>query len=306
MIKVGITGGETREAGELMRLLINHPDVEIVSVHSPANAGKPVASVHHGFIGEERLLFTANFDATLLDIVFLVRPLHTGNDWAKLMSDRPSLKVVVYPDSTALTESFDRQPVYGLSEINRKALVRGARSAVVPNPAASLALVALYPLARHLMLPDTISLNVALPDDLLAANPADFVAREISNQIVITQTSFAGDTKANISDSGSERGMSVEFSIQGSTPLNELFKIYESVYDDHNFTFQVPMDVDYNEVEGTDKCILSISKPDDDSVRVRAVADARMRGGAGEAVHLMNLLFGLYEKTGLSLKAARF
>lgn len=306
MIKVGITGAETRQGGELMRILINHPDVDIISVHSPSNAGRPVASVHHGFIGEERLLFSSVFDATALDVAFVISPLHSGSDWAKLMSDRPGLKVMFFPESAMLAEGFDRMPVYGLSEINRKQLVRGARSAVLPDPVASVSLVGLYPLARHLMLPERLEIKASLPVDLITDERLKRAKSEIAEQILLAQTSFSGNIEIVAEESGSERGMAVETTIAGTTPLDEIFKVYDSIYDDHNFAHIVAMDVDYKEVEGTDKCIISLSKPTPDTIRIRTVADPRMRGGAGEAVHLLNLLCGLYEKTGLSLKANRY
>ncbi len=302
MIKVGITGGETPLAGEILRLLIHHPDVEIVSIHSPANAGKPVAAIHHGFIGEQKLLFTSHFDATALDFAIIIAPLHSASEWSKIMADNPGLKLILFDGSAQLAAGLDRQPVFGLSEINRKSLVRGARTAIVPDTLSALALIALYPLASHLMLPDNLSLHAAIPRGLTDNNNYSETSKQIRDNIVISQTGFNGDLPVVIDDSGRQRGCSVEFTIPGSTPADEIFKIYDSIYDDHNFTFLVPFDVDFKEVEGTHRCVISISKPTDDTIRIRAVADARMRGSAGEAVHILNLMAGLFEKTGLTLK----
>ncbi|MDE5772902.1 MAG: hypothetical protein K2H86_00410 [Muribaculaceae bacterium] len=302
MIKVGITGGESAIAGELLRLLVNHPDVEIISIHSPKNAGKPVAGVHHGFIGEPRLLFTSHFDATALDVAFILKPLHTSAEWSKLMADNPDLKLILYSESVDISEGMDHQPLLGLSEINRKGLVRGARTTVLPHPASTLSLIALYPLAHHLMLPNDLCLKISLPDDLNQDRVQSESHEEIKSNVSMAQSSYTGSLPIDYASSGRSRGMSVEFQIPCRTPLDEVFKIYDSIYDDHNFTFMVPFDVGYNEVEGTNKCIISLTKPDETTLSVRAIADARMRGGAGEAVHLMNLMSGLFEKTGLSLK----
>lgn len=302
MIKVGITGGESAIAGELLRLLVNHPDVEIISIHSPKNAGKPIAGIHHGFIGEQRLLFTSHFDASALDVAFILHPLHTSSEWSKIMADNPTLKVILYSDSVDLGEGLDHQPLFGLSEINRKGLVRGARTAVLPHPSSTLSMIALYPLARHLMLPNDLCLKISLPDDLNNDRLQSESHEEIKSNVSIAQSSYTGSLPIEYISSGRSRGMSVEFQLPCRTPLDELFKIYDSIYDDHNFTFMVPFDVDYNEVEGTNKCVISLTKPDEATLSVRAIADARMRGGAGEAVHLMNLMSGLFEKTGLSLK----
>lgn len=307
MIKVGITGGHTPLAAELLRILVNHPDVEIISVHSPQNAGKPVATVHHGFIGERRLLFTSNFDASNLDVVFIIDPIHSSFEWRQLMVENPGLKMIVHGSCSTLTESLDTPPLFGLSEINRKGLVRGARVASLPDPVSSLAMIALYPLASHLMVPNQLSLNISLPGTMLPHGiSAEDIHGEIIKNLALTQSSFTGSLPIEYADSGRQRGMSVEFSIPGDTPLDELFKLYDSIYDDHNFTFMVPFDVDYDEVEGTNKCIITISKPDNDTIRIRGVADAYMRGNAAEAVHIMNLMSGLFEKTGLTFKTTNY
>lgn len=217
------------------------------------------------------------------------------------MADKPDLKLILFSDSTALADGLDRQPVFGLSEMNRKGLVRGARAAVVPDPVSALALIALYPLASHLMLPDNLKLHAAIPGGM-TENKTKNISHEIRDNIVMTQTGFNGDLPVEIVDSERERGASIEFTFAGSTPADEIFKIYDSIYDDHNFTFLVPFDVDFKEVEGTHRCVISITKPTEDTIRIRAIADAKMRGGAGEAVHIMNLMAGLFEKTGLTLK----
>lgn len=306
MIKVGITGAESEQAGELLRLLIHHPDVEILTAQSSGNAGKPAMLIHHGLIGEERMVLSSGFDATSLDMVFLVKPLYSESDWRKLMADRPGLKIVLWPESGAVAEGFERLPVYGISELNRKQLVRGARSAMLPNPIASMVLVALFPLASHLMIPDTLNLQIEAPEDIITEEMLRNAKEEISEVLKVVQSSFGGDVNITATPTESDRAMRMRVELPGSTTSEELFKIYDSIYDDHNFTYMVPMDVDTKEVEGTQRCIISLSKPEDDTIGVAAVADPRMRGGAGEAVHLMNLLFGLHEKTGLNLKASRF
>ena len=88
--------------------------------------------------------------------------------------------------------------------------------------------------------------------------------------------------------------------------LEQILQMYEEVYDDHNFTSIVTSPVNPIETEGTNKVIISISKPDAATLCLDIVADGRMRGGAGEAVHLLNLLFALHEQTGLKLKASRY
>lgn len=304
MIKVGIAGADTPEAGELLRLCLHHPDVDIVTAYAPSKAGQPVSAVHHGFIGEERILFTSNFDATALDLAFLIQPLYSETDWVKLMADRPQLKLVLFKDamSEGMVSAFS--PVYGLSEINRKSLVRGARTAMLPGAIASPLLVALYPLARHLMLSGDLKVSVEGPKDLGTPESVRTAAVEIKSILPQIQTSFSGDVSIDVSPSTSDRNLRLSLDLPITTDLQEIFKIYDSVYDDHNFTHLVTHPVTPAEVEGTDKVIISIYKPSSDTLHLDIVADARMRGGAGEAIHIMNLLFNLHEKTGLDLKSS--
>ncbi len=306
MIKAGITGGETAFSGELLRLLVNHPDVEVTCVHAPAYAGRPVSSLHPGFIGEERLLFSSSFDPMALDVAFVVSPVHTSADWQSIMADNPGLRVIFSHDALHLADSFQTAPVYGLSEIHRKEMVRGARCAELPNPAASLALLATYPLARHLMLPAGVKIDIEMPESLCRPEEREAfqeqARREICGELGLVQSSLGDGLKLQFAVTDAIRGMRVSVSFPGRTSYEELYRIYDSVYDDHNFSHLVSHSVGLEEVTGTQKCVVSLLKPSPEEIRVEGVCDSRMRGGAGEAVHIMNLLFGLFEKTGLSLK----
>ncbi len=304
MIKVGIAGAENPDAGELLRLCLRHPDVEIVSAYVPKLAGHSVDTVHHGFIGEEKILFTSNLDATSLDVAFIFTPMYTDSDWAKLMSDRDSLRLIIFPGAEEVARALPRTPVYGLPEMNRKPLVRGAREAIVPDPIASPALVALYPLASHLMLGGNLTIKVQAPSDLITSDRLRHSEAEISRELAEVQASFLGNVSLEASDSGAPRSMILTMKIPSSVSIDELLKIYDSVYDDHNFTFVVTHDVGPEDVEATNKVIIALSKPSQEQIEIKVVADPRMRGGAGEAMHIMNLLLGLHEKTGLDLKTS--
>lgn len=306
MIKIGLTGGETKTAAELLRLAIHHPDIEISTIHSPANAGKSVASLHHGFIGEEKLLFSSNLDATGLDVVFLITPLYTSSDWAKLMADCKDLNLVVFPEAAHLTESLSTTPTLGLSEMYRKPLVRGERVAILPSPLESAVLVALYPLAAHLMLPSAIKIKISAPSDLLTDDTKSRLSDLVVSRLKSIQSSFNADIDIQYEAIESDRSMRIVIELPGSTAVDQIMKIYDSIYDDHNFTFMTTRPVGIEEVEGTQRMVLSFSKPQNDTLRIEGVADARMRGGAGEAIHVMNLMQHLHEKTGLEQKVNRW
>ena len=194
--------------------------------------------------------------------------------------------------------------VYGLPEINRKPLVRGAVSAMVPSPAASVVLTALYPLATHMLLNDSVKVSVSLPSDILQKDKGN-AQKEIARILSQTQLSFSENFNLELKAIDGERCMKADISLSCPVSIEQIHEMYE-IYDDHNFAFPVSSVVNVKEVSGTDKCVISLNKPDDSTLRIEAVADPRMRGGAGEAVHIMNLLFGLHEKTGLALKASDF
>lgn len=305
MIKIGITGANKAMAGELLRLCQRHPDIEIVSAFAPGLAGRSIASIHHGFIGEEKIFLSSNFDATALDAVFLFEPLYSDSDWAKLMADCPSLRLIIFPEASRIASGLRRTPVYGLSEMNRKQLVRGAREAVVPDSIASPVLVALYPLASHLLLNGDVEINLNAPADLLSSDSISNSEEEIKKVLSGVQTSFSGDISIVASPSVSERGMELKIRFKTPVAVEEIMKIYDSIYDDHNFTFVVTnTPISSIETEGTNKIIINVAKPSSDTLELTVVADPRMRGGAGEALHILNLLFGLHEKTGLDLKTS--
>ncbi|MDE6559528.1 MAG: hypothetical protein K2K29_06550 [Muribaculaceae bacterium] len=305
MIKVGITGAESPIAGEIMRLCQRHPDVEIVYAYSPKLAGRNVSSVHPGFIGEEKILFSSNFDATSLDVVFLFEPLYSDSDWVKLMADTPALHLVIFDRASNIAAGLQRSPIYGLSEMNRKILVRGAREAIVPSPLSAPVLIALYPIASHLLLNGDIQICLNAPEDLIQPENIEVSEDEIKKVLQTVQSSFNGDIQIDVLKSDSPRSLLMKIKFNTPVSVEELLKIYDSIYDDHNFTFVVTQtNLTSMEVESTNKVVINIAKPDADTVELTVVADPRMRGGAGEAIHIMNLFFGLHEKTGLDLKTS--
>lgn len=304
MIKTGIAGAQNQTAGELLRILVNHPDVVVQAVESRPNTGLSVTAVHHGLIGETPLFFQPALDPSKLDVVFVCDP-EADVTLPMLTHHYPGLRVVdltwrhsLHPD--------DDDTVYGLSEIFRKPMVRGSMSAAVPRPLASIALIALYPLAAHSALPGELLLHCEAPADLCTPAVLEQSAAEIEARLSELEQANGCEVRIEATPTGHHRATRVTLSVPCSLPIEEVQRMYESIYDDHNFTFMVGSPTDTREVSGTHKCIVSLRKTTPATLEVDALADCRMRGGAGEAVHAMNLLFGLHEKVGLSLKAAKY
>lgn len=305
MIKTGIAGADTPMAGELIRILVNHPDVDLSAVFAPGYTGRKLSSVHHGLTGETELEFSEAMNPEELDVVFVDahsevadRFREPGSPWAELrlidMSHCPSLDF----------EALDM--VYGLPEINRRRLVKEARRVVIPRSIADAALVSLAPLATHLLLNDDLHLHVECPSDLITDEKIEMAAREINHCLRKIQSSFDHEVTISATSVDSDRELHLFTDIKCAVDLGEIIRLYEEAYDDHSFTFVTLRPMDTLEVAGTDKCLISLTTPEPDVLHIDTVTDCRMRGGAGTAVHVMNLLFGLTERTGLALKTNAF
>ena len=299
MIKIGIIGANTQIAGELLRILINHPEADIVSLLAPDLPGRSVSSVHHGFIGESPLLFSDKLNLENLDIIFILDNSPLVQNILRESEKYPDLKII------SLTEQGISNDEIGISEINRKALVRGAIKSFIPHPVVVTSLIALVPLARFMLLNSEINIEVTLPEDLAKNPDIKHFENLIADILIKNQASFKDKISIKlISDKNNSRGIATKILINSQLPLQEVENVYDQIYDDHNFTFHTNNKISNKEVEGTHKYVMQISKPTEEELMIQAFADARLRGGAGDAVHVMNLFFGLHEKTGLSFKPA--
>lgn len=302
MIKVGIAGADTSMAGELIRILVNHPDVEIISVCAPGRKGERVDHYHHGLAGECDLRFSEFLDPEQLDLVFIDAHSALANHFRNPEDLHPGLRVIDM--SHGEVPRADSEFVYALSELNRKPLVREATRAVVPRSIAALALIALAPMAFNLMLPAEVKISVSAPADIMVPEKLEMARREISYWLPRLQSSFSGNVVLDTheSEKSSARGLRVRAFIPTEASRDIIEELIAKRYDDHNFTHCGDFQMDFSQVEGTDKCLLSVSAADG-GVVIEGIADCRMRGGAGDAVHAMNLMFDLCETTGLQLKA---
>lgn len=330
MIKAGIIEGTGYKAGELIRLLLNHPDVEIRWVSSRDHAGMSLTSCHRGLTGETEMTFA---DAPDLDSVNAVFICGDHPEALTALEDdsahglKKDIKVIDLTETARTDASFDAEItdglVYGLPEHARKALVRGARRAVVPGELAMALELSLLPLGRHLLLNSDIhatavigsseadgSLNEVIhsrraenvtPSALLAHADVAEVTRLLSG----VQTSCRSKVNVVGLDGPFARGLVTVTYLECPVAADELLRLYRDYYDDHNFTFVTTDVPDLKDVVNTNKCLIHLRKSEGMLVIV-AVIDNLLKGSAGTAVHVMNLLFGLHERTGLCLKASAF
>lgn len=299
MISVGIVGASDSNAGELLRLLVNHPDVNLVKLCDNINQGKSIVDIHHGLIGETNLSVSPIEELENVDVLFISLDTQEAKEF---LSDYiiPDDQFIIDMSGYA-REYCDTKFVYGLSELNRKPLVRGAHLATIPTPVASAILVSLIPLIINNISTTDIIVNVEGGVDSLSG-----IESEVKEQLQKLQKEFNSNININLSEQEHRRGIRVETSLTTNVPFDEIFRLYEDYYDDHNMTYILRGRKDYKEVEGSDKCLVSLIDKSNGQLVIDTIADAHLRGGAGDAVHVMNLFCGLHEKIGLTLKVNNF
>ena len=291
MIHASVAGAETPVAGELLRILLYHPDVEITSVYSPSLAGKAIDEVHHGMIGDTDLRFSSAIDSAKTNMVFVCAKQPDGL-FAEVDDDT---RIV---DLTDTHIGADVDYVYGICELNRKPLVRGALHAAVPSPVAQAALLALLPLAKHLLINADVTIAATQPVSEQSVGEVEAVIKAL-------QLSF--NNKINVehieAPTASSRALIAKVSFDCAVDAPQVVDMCNEFYDDHNFTFIISREPQPDDVANTNKCIMHVSK-DGERLTVTVAIDPQVKGAAGTAVHCMNLLFGLHERVGLMLKAS--
>lgn len=322
MIKIGIIGGAGYTAGELIRLLLNHPDSEIVFVNSSSNAGNKITDVHSGLYGETDLVFTNELPLEDIDLLFFCT---AHGDTKKFLDSHvvPETLKIIDLSTDYRIESDEHNFVYGLPELNRRRICSAQR---VANPGcfATCIQLGILPLAKHLMLNSEIHVNAITGSTGAGVKPSStshFSWRndnisiykpfthqhlgEITQSLKQLQNSF--DTNINfIPVRGNfSRGIFTSIYLDCKIELDEIKRIYKEYYEDHSFTYIVDTNPDLKQVVNTNKCLLHLEKHGD-KLLIISVIDNLLKGASGQAVHNMNLLFGLEEKVGLHLKPSAF
>ncbi|GHV04473.1 N-acetyl-gamma-glutamyl-phosphate reductase [Bacteroidia bacterium] len=322
MIKIGIIGGAGYTAGELIRLLLNHPDAEIVFVHSASNAGNKITDVHGGLTGETKLVFTDELYMNDVDLLFFCS---AHGDSKKFMDTHklPDTVKIIDLSTDYRIKSEDNDFVYGLPELNRRQI---CKSQHVANPGcfATCIQLGVLPLAKHLMLNSELHVNAITGSTGAGVKPGatthyswrtDNVSiykpfehqhlAEIRQSLVQLQTSFQSSINFIPVRGNFARGIFATTYLNTRVSLEEIRRIYEEYYDDHSFTFLTDRNPDLKQVVNTNKCLIYLEKFGDKLLIVSTI-DNLLKGASGQAVHNMNLLFNLEETVGLHLKPSAF
>lgn len=321
-IKIGVIGGAGYTAGELLRILIYHPQVDIVFVNSSSNAGNPVTVVHSGLIGETDLIFTSELPLEKVDALFLCSAHGDSKKFIEANEIPEKIKIIdLSTDYRA--KSPDHDFVYGLPELNRDAI---KNSTHVANPGcfATAIQVALLPLASKGLLNDEIHVNAITGSTGAGVKPSStshFSWRnnnisiykpfghqhlhEIGQSIIQLQPNFNKSVNFIPVRGNFTRGIYVTAYTRCSLSLDEANALYQDYYKDAAFTFLTDKNPDLKQVVNTNKAIVYLEKHGD-KLLVVSMIDNLLKGASGQAVQNMNLMFGLEEKAGLGLKAAGF
>lgn len=300
MINIGILGGDTKIAGELVRLLINHPDASVKWVSSHSEHGK-LTRLHKGLIGECDLEFT---DPLIdeVELIFNCDPFDSPL-CDEAIANNDKLRVVELSRGYGFVEGGG---MYGLCEINRKFMVHDCYGYVlIPSAEAMAVLLAIVPLASSHLLKGDIDITVNFNNCFNNNINLNSIHQEILAMIKAIDSNFSGALTLKEESGGSTRGLIAHVEVSAQANIDSIRDLYNEYFDDHSFTFVVNQQVHDDDVINTNKCLLNLDV-DDDKLRITSVIDALLKGSAGNAVHVMNLLFGLHEKAGLALKAQVF
>ena len=320
MIKAGIIGGAGYTAGELIRLLINHPAVEIAFIHSTSNAGNAVSDIHGGLIGETDLRFSAEYDLNAVDVLFLCSAHGQSRKFWEENVAPEGLKII------DLAQDFRDEScgyVYGLPEINRDRIATTTRLAN-PGCFATAIQVALLPLAANNLLKNEVHITAITGSTGAGVKPGattHFSWRtdnlsvykafehqhliEIGRTLKSLQPSF--DSAVNFVPMRGDFARGIFASVYTDCDLTaeQAVALYNDFYSDAAFTFAVERDVDLKQVVNTNKAIVRVAKFGN-KLHIVSAIDNLLKGASGQAVQNMNIMFGLDEKMGLNLKPSAF
>lgn len=322
MIKVGIIGGAGYTAGELIRLLLNHPKAELMFVNSTSNAGNLLTDVHGGLLGETDLRFTDQLPYETIDILFFCT---AHGDTAKFLEANKvpdHLKLIdLSTDYRHKREGNDF--IYGLPELNRGA-IKKANKVANPGCFATAIQLALLPLANANLIKSAVHIHAITGSTGAGVKPAATThfswrnnnvstynpfkhrhLKEISESIIQLQNGFDSTLNFIPIRGNFSRGIFVTTYLDYDGSEEYAQKLYADFYKDAPFTIVTDKNPDMKQAVNTNKCIVFVEKCENKLLIVSCI-DNLLKGASGQAVENMNLMFGLEQTLGLKLKPSGF
>lgn len=333
MVKVGILGAAGYTGGELIRLLINHPEAEIVFANSESNAGNLVAEVHEGLYGETDLKFTAEMPFDQVDVIFFCFGHGKSEAFLKEHNVPENVKIIdlaqdfrLAPETVVATQ----QPtpaahdfIYGLPEINESKIAT-AQHVANPGCFATCIQLGLLPAAKMGLINSDVSVNAITGSTGAGQKPGATTHFSWRNNNMSIYKAFNHQHVPEICQSLKQtqgyldaaidfipyrgdfaRGIFATEVVKTDKPIEEIVAGYKEFYKDAKFTHYVDKAIDLKQVVNTNKCLVHVDKYDD-KLLITSCIDNLLKGAVGQAVQNMNIMFGLDQTAGLKLKPSAF
>jgi N-acetyl-gamma-glutamyl-phosphate reductase len=323
-VNIGIVGGAGYTGGELLRVLLRHPNAHISFVHSTSSAGELVSKLHADLLGDTSLKFTNTLDQNI-DVLFLCVGHGDANKFLTANEIKASIKIIDLSQDFRLAGSAaigDRNFVYGLPELQREA-IKSATNIANPGCFATAIQLGLLPLAAKGLLKEVYTTGITgstgAGQGLTNTSHFSWRANNIQayktlqhqhlNEIVQSLAQLQGNQNAEVNfvpwRGDFTRGIFVTSVVSADLSLEAVYDLYNAYYEGHAFTHVSKNNIDLKQVVNTNKCIIHIEKQGN-KIAIHSVVDNLLKGAVGQAVQNMNLIFGIDEAAGLQLKANYF
>ncbi|WP_286845262.1 MULTISPECIES: N-acetyl-gamma-glutamyl-phosphate reductase [unclassified Proteiniphilum] len=324
MINVSIAGGTGYTAGELLRILLRHPEANIESVISTTSAGMQVAEIHRDLLGETDMVFSHTFINP--DVIFLCLGHGLSRNFLEMNNVPKRCKIIDLGNDFRNKPLFkDREFVFGLCELNREKL-RKAGNVANPGCFATSIMLALLPLASKQLLTDEIHVHAITGSTGAGKRPGETTHFSYRDSNISVYKPFTHqhleEIRNTLINAGSQglpqinfvpmrgdfaRGIfaSVYTKFNSTTTESEVIRLYKEFYKTSPFVFVSDVPVSLKEVVNTNKGLLHIEFHNG-YIHITSIIDNLVKGASGQAVQNMNLMFGLEETMGLKLKGSAF
>ena len=325
MIKAGIVGGAGYTAGELIKLLIHHPKVELDFVYSTSNAGNYIYNVHQDLLGTLDLKFT---NAVNLEVEVLFLCLGHGN--SKIFLEEhlfsSTTKIIDLSNDFRLEKDAvfkGRKFIYGLPEL-QKEVIKKANNIANPGCFATAIQLALLPLAKASKINNSVHINATTGATGAGVSPGKTThfswrdnnfsvykafthqhLAEINESLRILQNGFSEELFFIPNRGNFSRGIFASVYLKYDESFEKAYQLFEGFYNDAPFTHISKIPVHLKQVVNTNNCFIHLEKHND-TLLITSVIDNLLKGASGQAIQNMNLLFGFDETAGLQLKATSF
>lgn len=321
-VRAGIVGGAGYTGGEMLRLLINHPSVDIIFVNSKSNAGNLISDVHTDLFGDTDLRFSGALSSDI-DVLFLC----VGHGDAKKFLDAnpiaAGIKIIDLSQDFRLKAAAGQDWVYGLPELNRER-IKTANYIANPGCFATCIQLGLLPLAAKGLLKGEVHVNATTGSTGAgqSLSPTSHFSwrnnnlsiykafehqhlNEIGESLIQMDPNFDGVLNFIPQRGDFPRGILASMYVESDLTAEEAQTLYEEYYAAYPFTHVSKKNIDLKQVVNTNKALVHVEKHGS-KLFVISIIDNLLKGASGQAVQNMNLIFGLEERQGLALKAAGF